>query len=176
MEKFSALLTLCEGNPPVTGVFPSQKPVTWSFGVFSDQCLNKHLSKQSKLWDERFLLKRIKWECWWWSILRIYQSWCRGSTFCITKLVSGESISHRWIPLTKCQLCGAAFILSSTQTSCWMKSWVASDLNWFQMPLHLCNITVMSGENLLINIHIFCIISYHHGLCKYNLQNSLHKK
>ena len=25
---FSALLALCEGNPPVTGGFPSQRPVT----------------------------------------------------------------------------------------------------------------------------------------------------
>ena len=35
MEIFSALLALYEGNPPVTGGFPSQRPVTRSFGVFS---------------------------------------------------------------------------------------------------------------------------------------------
>ena len=34
METFSALLAICEGNSPVTGDFPSQKPVTRSFGVF----------------------------------------------------------------------------------------------------------------------------------------------
>ena len=34
METFSALLALCEGNPPVTGGFPSQRPVTRSFEVF----------------------------------------------------------------------------------------------------------------------------------------------
>ena len=27
IEKFSALLALCEGNPSVTGGFPSQRPV-----------------------------------------------------------------------------------------------------------------------------------------------------
>ena len=48
METFSALLSFCAGNPPVTGRFPSQKPVTWSFDVFFDLCLNKRLSKQSK--------------------------------------------------------------------------------------------------------------------------------
>ena len=32
----------------VTGEFPSQRPVTWSFDVFFDLCLNKRLSKQ--LW------------------------------------------------------------------------------------------------------------------------------
>ena len=30
MKAFSALLALCEGNPPVTGGFPSQRPVTRS--------------------------------------------------------------------------------------------------------------------------------------------------
>ena len=35
------LLPLCEGNPPVTAGFPSQKPVTPSFDVFFDRRLNK---------------------------------------------------------------------------------------------------------------------------------------
>ena len=39
----SALLSLCEGNPPVTGAFPSQRPVTRSFNVFFDLRLNKRL-------------------------------------------------------------------------------------------------------------------------------------
>ena len=41
MEIFSALLALCEGNPPVTGGFPSQRPVTRSFAVFFDLHLTK---------------------------------------------------------------------------------------------------------------------------------------
>ena len=41
METASALLALCEGNSPVTGEFPSQKPVTRSFGVFFDLRMNK---------------------------------------------------------------------------------------------------------------------------------------
>ena len=51
METFSALLALCAGNAPITGEFPSQRPVTRSFGVFFDLRLNKRFSKQ--LW------------CWW---------------------------------------------------------------------------------------------------------------
>ena len=50
METFSALLALCEGNLPVTGGFPSQRPVTRSFDVFFDQRLNIWLSKQSRRW------------------------------------------------------------------------------------------------------------------------------
>ena len=34
MEPFPALLAPCAGNSPVTGEFPSQRPVTRSFGVF----------------------------------------------------------------------------------------------------------------------------------------------
>ena len=45
----SVLLTLCAGKSPVTGEFPEQRPVTWSFDVFFDLRLNKRLSKQS--WD-----------------------------------------------------------------------------------------------------------------------------
>ena len=45
---FSALLTLCEGNPLVTGGFPSQRPITRSHGVFFGVFLNKLLTKQTK--------------------------------------------------------------------------------------------------------------------------------
>ena len=49
IEAFSVLLVLCEGNPPVTGGLPSQRPVTRSFDVFFS--LNKRQSKQSRrLW------------------------------------------------------------------------------------------------------------------------------
>ena len=50
METFSALLALCAGNSPVNGEFPAQRPVTRSFDVFFDMCLNKQLSKQSWGW------------------------------------------------------------------------------------------------------------------------------
>ena len=50
MAIFSALLALCVGNSPVSGEFPSQRPVTRSFDVFFDLRLNKQLSKQSRRW------------------------------------------------------------------------------------------------------------------------------
>ena len=34
MDTFYALLALCEGNPPVTGGFPSRRPVRWNFDDF----------------------------------------------------------------------------------------------------------------------------------------------
>ena len=46
METFSALLAICAGNSPVTGEFPPQRPVTRSFDVFFDLCLNTRLSKR----------------------------------------------------------------------------------------------------------------------------------
>ena len=46
METFSAFLTICAGNSPVTGEYPAQRPVTRSFDVFLDLRLNKRLSKQ----------------------------------------------------------------------------------------------------------------------------------
>ena len=50
METSSALLALCAGNLPATGVFPTQGPVTRSFDVFFDLRPNKRLSKHSWGW------------------------------------------------------------------------------------------------------------------------------
>ena len=49
-QKTSVLLVICAGNSPVTGEFPSQRAVAWSFDVFFELCLNKRLSKQSWGW------------------------------------------------------------------------------------------------------------------------------
>ena len=48
METISALLAFSAGNSPVSGEFPSQRPVTRSFDVFFDLCPKKRLGKQ--LW------------------------------------------------------------------------------------------------------------------------------
>ena len=50
METFSALVAICAGNAPVTGEFPTQRPVTRSFDVFFDMRPNKRLGKQSWGW------------------------------------------------------------------------------------------------------------------------------
>ena len=46
----SVLLVLCAGNSPVTGEFPSQRPVTRSFDVFVELLLTKRMCKQSRRW------------------------------------------------------------------------------------------------------------------------------
>ena len=50
IETLSAVLALCAGNSPVTGEFPSERPVTRSFDAFFHLCLNKRMSKQSCGW------------------------------------------------------------------------------------------------------------------------------
>ena len=50
METFSGSLAICAGNSPVPGDFPTQRPVTRSFDVFFDLCLNKRLSKEPWGW------------------------------------------------------------------------------------------------------------------------------
>ena len=50
METFSALLAICAGNSPVTGEFPTQRPVMRSFDVFFDLSLNNRWNKQSWGW------------------------------------------------------------------------------------------------------------------------------
>ena len=53
IETFSALLAFCEGDPSVTGGFPSLGPVTRSFDVVFDLRLNKRLSKHQDACDLR---------------------------------------------------------------------------------------------------------------------------
>ena len=48
IEWFSAFPALCEGSAPITGGFPSQRPVKRSFGVFFDLHFNKRLNKPSR--------------------------------------------------------------------------------------------------------------------------------
>ena len=48
METFSAILVLFEGNSPVTGEFPSQRPVTRSFDVSFELRLNNRSGKPSR--------------------------------------------------------------------------------------------------------------------------------
>ena len=48
METVSALLAICAGNSPITGEFPTQRPLTRRFNVFFDLRLNIWLSKQSR--------------------------------------------------------------------------------------------------------------------------------
>ena len=50
MKILSALLAIWAGSSSVTGELPSQRPVTRSFDVFFDLCLNKRLNKQSCGW------------------------------------------------------------------------------------------------------------------------------
>ena len=40
MEIFSALLAICVVNSPLIGEFPAQRPVTRSFDIFFDLCMN----------------------------------------------------------------------------------------------------------------------------------------
>ena len=47
-KHFPPYWALCEGNPPVIGEFPSQRPVTRSFDVFFHLRLNQRLCKQSR--------------------------------------------------------------------------------------------------------------------------------
>ena len=58
METFSALLTLCEGNPPVTGGFPSQRTVTrsdaeWCFLWSAPQ---QTVEQAIEIWDATALV------------------------------------------------------------------------------------------------------------------------
>ena len=113
METFSALLAICAGNSPVPGDFPTQRPVTRSFDVFFDLCLNKKLSKQS--WD------------WWFETLS-----CPLWRQVVSSIPAGSTIIYRF-------LCG--FICVSLCQSIKIKPtnmYIASARAQFKINTHRC--------------------------------------
>ena len=122
METFSALLALCEGNTPVTGEFPSQRPVTWSFDVFFDLRLNKRLSKQPRfrwfktplrsLWSHCNSIKGLwyKVTCWWLgvgpiqAVISVYR-WLESHVMCrwvTTAVLQLDQMFNDCRPFTIC--------------------------------------------------------------------------
>ena len=118
METFSALLSICAGNSPVPGEFPTQRPVTQSFDVYFDLRLNKRLCKQSWGWWFETLL------CPLWRHSNVMASEVTDTSIFFQQLIetnskesitishywtlSGESVGDRWIFFTK-DINGARF-------------------------------------------------------------------
>ena len=64
METFSALLAICAGNSPVTGEFPTQRPVTRSFYAFFDLCVDKRFeTPSSSSWRHCTGIKMSQFPC-----------------------------------------------------------------------------------------------------------------
>ena len=86
---------LCEGNPPVAGGFPSQRPVTRSFDDFFDVRLNKRLNKQSICWRHYNAHHYATVMCGWEPRVVTSQAWTRQSHEChitseVTSLVTTQ--------------------------------------------------------------------------------------
>ena len=96
METFSALLAICVGNSPVNAEFPAQRPVTWSFDVFFDQCLNKQLSKQWCGWWSETLTRSFwpQFNGWLWNDAQTLMYYRRDAPL-FFKVINEISRSHR---------------------------------------------------------------------------------
>ena len=105
MDAFAALLTLCAGNSPVTGEFPSQRASNAVFDVFFGVSLNKRLNKQLNAGD----LMRHGGHCdvtvMQWLIFHLYR---------FLKCI--KSISHEICPLFWCDLLYCDHIVSHSLT------------------------------------------------------------
>ena len=89
------------GKPPVTDGFPSQRPVTRSFDVFFDLCLNKRLSNQSR--HRRFeTASRSLWRhC---NVKYTWKLCCDWSFFSWNHWVGDKWVDIRNVWLTQCGL------------------------------------------------------------------------
>ena len=62
METFSLLLAICVGYSPMTGEFPTQRPVTQSFDIFFDLRLKKIIEQTIEttvIWDPNVLIMML---------------------------------------------------------------------------------------------------------------------
>ena len=138
METFSVLLAICVGNSLVTSEFPSQRPVTWSFGVFFDLRFNKRLSKQS--WG-------------WWFEIPSHPLWrhCNGSTNTFIRKQQNRHITRRY-HLNKFHFLHN--ITCNTKTICWTNA----DLLWIGVCV-VCKMVVISSQSQCVKL-ICCIFRY----------------
>ena len=113
METFSALLALCAANSPVSGEFSTEGPVTRSFDVFFDLCLNKRLSKQSLGWWSE-TPSRLSWRhCNDWQNIIVIWAWMR------LKLLA----TNRWNALFFVWIHNVLFLTDIRMTSCERHAW-----------------------------------------------------
>ena len=108
-ETFSALLALCAGNSPVTGEFPTQRPVARSFNLFCDLPLNKRLSKQSwgwwfetpsrSLWCHCSVIERFPFSC---CRQHQYKQWTVSKDTPLVKMVVTWQLCLRWLSWHTC--------------------------------------------------------------------------
>ena len=124
IESISELLALCDGNPPVTGGFPSQRASNTGFGVFFDVSQNELLSKHLicqwfetpwcscdvtvieglvyitvTFYDHHGVSNHWQFNC----LFNNRFSAKNISKLCITDPLWGESTCGCWIPLTNGQ-------------------------------------------------------------------------
>ena len=123
MGTFSALLAFCTGNSPVTGEFPSQRPVTRSFEIFFDLRLNKPLSKQSWSWSFETPSRSLWRHCNVTSILRARRiRWHWDGTF-VTDNYDFEYICKRgMISEIKYHECAVAIMMCELEACRWNKA------------------------------------------------------
>ena len=113
MKTFSVSLAFCVGNSPVTGEFPSQRPVMWSFDISFDLCINKWLSKNSR--------RR-------WFEMPLHELWCH----CNGKLLAEVKtyvVCCTYIVCCTCIMCCTLIILvnfleSTHNKHPWLTCWI----------------------------------------------------
>ena len=126
---------LCAGNSPVSGEFPSQRPVTRIFDVFFDLVLNKRLGKQS--WG------------WWFETLSC-PLWrhCNECIYTLTAVMFGIFIQTAW--------CDAVTRHVNPCTESKEFVWL---ITAFRKDIALC-FNTDSSKPLLVLIHKWILNSY----------------
>ena len=147
---------ICAGNSPIPGEFLAQRPVTRSFDVFFDLCLNKRSSKQSWVWWFGTLSRPLWRHCNAYSAVRAW----RNRKFCATsrRCAFGLIVSYRINPYQKRHLDSNAVGTVITRSNLnvlerrlWKKT---REIHSFSMTFSLDDFLCLEG-----NLHKRCILT-----------------
>ena len=119
-QTFSTLLAFCVGNSPVPEEFPAQRPVTWSFDVFSLICVWTNSWSNNE--DAGDLRRRCA------HYYRIVMSWRKPNTvywkirypYCVL-----QNIDNQVCVKVYNFICGSGCSFSRNQTG-----WIPSFIDW----------------------------------------------
>ena len=133
---------LCAGNSPVTGEFPTQRPVTRSFDVFFELPLNTWLSKQSLGWwfetPSRPLWRHYNGQHRGtkhnWHSDSMWKYLPRWNWTPFVQIIDSKSI----VQLINFRLLGTQTLSEPTQAYCWLGHWVKCELKYKRFLTGYC--------------------------------------
>ena len=148
MESLSTLLTLCEGNPPATGRFPSQRDL-WCFFICDPEESVEHIVYLLMIWDAKALIWHYCNDIPMFSRPTLLTQWGWVTHICISKLTTIGSDNG-----LSCGRCQAIIWINAAILSIWSLGTNFSDI---LIKIHIFSFKKMHLKMLSWKWRSFCL-------------------